>query len=299
MQLQVHNLTKRYGSQIAVESLSFSLQAGEIVGFLGPNGAGKSTTFRMLTGYLQPDTGEIIFNNWKIGPDTRLIQKHIGYLPEHNPLYGDLYVREFLTFAGGLYGMKGKSLRQRVEYVIEVVGLSPEAHKRIAQLSKGYRQRVGIAQAMLHKPALLILDEPTSGLDPNQVQEIRALIRALGKESAILFSSHILSEVQAIAHRILILHKGKLVLDTPLDKLETSLKTKRYRVELSAPNSSWDLPQEVQIQTVSPTLFLLEAPPSIPLPNLIYEHSLKHHNPLLRLEEVPTSLEEVFQAVTG
>ncbi|MGQ9863797.1 MAG: ATP-binding cassette domain-containing protein [Bacteroidia bacterium] len=299
MPLQVHSLTKRYGNQIAVDSLSFSLHAGEIVGFLGPNGAGKSTTFRMLTGYLQPDAGEITFHSWKMGRDTQLIQKHIGYLPEHNPLYGDLYVREFLTFAGGLYGMKGKTLRQRVDQVIEAVGLTPEAHKRVAQLSKGYRQRVGIAQAILHKPALLILDEPTSGLDPNQVQEIRALIRTLGKESAILFSSHILSEVQAIAHRILILHKGKLVLDTPLDKLESSLKTKRYRVELSAPNLPWELPQEVHIQTLSPTLFLLEAPPSIPLPNLIYQQSLKHHNPLLRLEEIPTSLEEVFQALTA
>ena len=219
MSILVSQLTKQYGSQKAIDSLSFTLRPGEIVGFLGPNGAGKSTTMKLLTGYLTPTEGRAVVNGHDLADDAMAARRAIGYLPEHNPLYLDMYVREFLLFVGKLYGMKGKPLQARLEEMVQLCGLTVEQHKKIGQLSKGYRQRVGLAQALLHDPAVLILDEPTTGLDPNQLTEIRALIRTAGADKTVLFSTHIMQEVEALCDRVIIISKGKIVADSPLSTL--------------------------------------------------------------------------------
>ena len=219
MSILVSQLTKQYGSQKAIDSLSFELRPGEIVGFLGPNGAGKSTTMKLLTGYLKPTEGRAVVNGHDLAHDARQARKAVGYLPEHNPLYLDMYVREFLIFVGKLYGMKGKPLKTRVDEMVQLCGLTVEQHKKIGQLSKGYRQRVGLAQALLHDPAVLILDEPTTGLDPNQLSEIRNLIRTAGADKTVLFSTHIMQEVEALCDRVIIINKGKIVADSPLATL--------------------------------------------------------------------------------
>jgi ABC-2 type transport system ATP-binding protein len=219
MSIEVHQLTKTYGTQKAVDQISFQAKPGEIVGFLGPNGAGKSTTMKMISGYLEPDGGEIMVCGLKVKSGDLLTQKRIGYLPELNPLYPDMYVREYLGFIAGLHKVSNNKVR--IEEAIELTGLQREAHKQIHQLSKGYKQRVGLAAAIIHNPDVLILDEPTSGLDPNQIIEIRNLIQLLGKDKTILFSSHILQEVEAICDRMIIIHKGKIVADSTLAELTT------------------------------------------------------------------------------
>ena len=225
MSIQVRKLTKVYGTQRAVQGLDFEVSPGEIVGFLGPNGAGKSTTMKILTGYLQPSQGEVKIKGYDILSQPKEAKREIGYLPEHNPLYLDMYVREFLTFVGELYGLKGQVLRSRVEEMVEQCGLTVERRKKIGQLSKGYRQRVGLAQAFLHEPSVLILDEPTTGLDPNQLVEIRELIRTLGQNKTVLFSTHIMQEVEALCSRVLVINRGTLVANTPLDTLKASGKS--------------------------------------------------------------------------
>jgi ABC-2 type transport system ATP-binding protein len=220
MSISVHHLSKTYGIQKAVDQISFEAKPGEIVGFLGPNGAGKSSTMKMITGYMQADGGSIEVCGMEVTPNGILTKKKIGYLPELNPLYPDMYVREYLSFIGGLHQIYDK--KKRVEEVIQQTGLSAEANKQIHQLSKGYKQRVGLAAAIVHDPEVLILDEPTSGLDPNQIIEIRNLIKSLGKDKTILFSSHILQEVEAICDRVIIIHKGKIVADSSLAELKSS-----------------------------------------------------------------------------
>jgi ABC-2 type transport system ATP-binding protein len=218
MFIQVKNLSKNYGKQSAVQDLNFRLEEGQIVGFLGPNGAGKSTTLKMMMGLIRPSDGSILIDGKDPQEQEIALKKQIGYLAENNPLYPDMYVREFLAFIGNIHQLK--NLDQRIQEVIEWVGLQKEAHKKIQELSKGYQQRVGIAMAILHNPSILILDEPTSGLDPNQRAEIRDLIKSLQKDRIILFSSHILSEVEAICDRVLLLHQGKLVSDSPMKDIK-------------------------------------------------------------------------------
>lgn len=218
MFIQVKNLSKNYGKQSAVQDLNFRLEEGQIVGFLGPNGAGKSTTLKMMMGLIRPSDGSILIDGKDPQEQEVALKKRIGYLAENNPLYPDMYVREFLAFIGNIHQLK--NLDQRIQEVIEWVGLQKEAHKKIQELSKGYQQRVGIAMAILHNPSILILDEPTSGLDPNQRAEIRDLIKSLQKDRIILFSSHILSEVEAICDRVLLLHQGKLVSDSPMKDIK-------------------------------------------------------------------------------
>jgi ABC-2 type transport system ATP-binding protein len=218
MSIEVKNLTKIYGTQKAVNDISFTINKGEIVGFLGPNGAGKSTTMKMVTGYLQPDGGNALVCGIETAVQPLEAKKKIGYLPESNALYYDMYVREYLEFVGGIYEVK--DLKTRIENCIKKVGLTPEANKKIGQLSKGYKQRVGLAAALIHNPEVLILDEPTSGLDPNQIVEIREVIKELGKEKTVLFSSHIMQEVQAICDRVIIINKGTIVADDQLSKLQ-------------------------------------------------------------------------------
>jgi ABC-2 type transport system ATP-binding protein len=219
MSIQVTNLSKIYGTQRAIDGISFNLKPGEIVGFLGPNGAGKSTTMKILTGYLKPTSGTALVSDFDVITQPMPARRAIGYLPEHNPLYLDMYVKEFLLFSGKLYGMGGDILKTRVDEMVLMCGLEAEKHKKIGQLSKGYRQRVGLAQSFLHNPEVLILDEPTTGLDPNQILEIRELIRTAGRNKTVLFSTHIMQEVEALCDRVIIINKGKVVSDSSLDTL--------------------------------------------------------------------------------
>ncbi len=216
MSIEIRNITKNYGTQKALDNISFSIRKGEIVGFLGPNGAGKSTTMKILNGFVKATEGEVFVNEIDVAQNPIEAQKHIGYLPEHNPQYLEMYVREYLLFCAAIHKV-GKS---NVEDIIEKVGLTPEAHKKIKQLSKGYRQRVGLASAMLHNPDVLILDEPTTGLDPNQLVEIRNLIKEIGADKTVLFSTHIMQEVEAICDRVIIIDKGVIVADKQIDELK-------------------------------------------------------------------------------
>jgi ABC-2 type transport system ATP-binding protein len=237
MSIKVDHLLKQYGTQRAVDNISFEIGKGEIVGFLGPNGAGKSTTMKMITGYLQPDAGSIEICGLPVQGESLNTKKKIGYLPELNPLYTDMYVREYLGVMAGLHGMD--SAKGRIDEVIAVTGLKPESHKEIGQLSKGYKQRVGLAAALLHDPEVLILDEPTTGLDPNQIIEIREVIRNLGTEKTILFSTHILQEVEALCSRVIIIHKGKIAVDAALnDLLSGTLQKDMNDVSLQAQSRS-------------------------------------------------------------
>lgn len=212
MSIEVKNITKLYGEQKALDNVSFSIKKGEIVGFLGPNGAGKSTMMKIITGYINASEGEVFVNNFDVSTHKLELQKSIGYLPENNPLYLDMYVREYLQFNASVH----KISKDEIEKVIVKVGLTPEAHKKINQLSKGYRQRVGLAAALLHNPEVLILDEPTTGMDPNQLAEIRSLIKEVGKDKTVLFSTHILQEVEAVCDRVILIHNGKIIADKNL-----------------------------------------------------------------------------------
>ncbi len=220
MSIKVQNLSKVYGTQRAVDNISFEVNKGEIIGFLGPNGAGKSTTMKILTGYIPATEGTVAVNGFDVKTSPMQVKAHIGYLPEHNPLYLDMYVKEFLDFAGSLYGLKGRTLQIKIDETIERVSLGLEKHKKIGQLSKGYRQRVGLAQALIHNPDVLILDEPTTGLDPNQLVEIRDLIKNVGKDKTVIFSTHIMQEVEAICDRVVIINRGKIVADSTLSELK-------------------------------------------------------------------------------
>jgi len=220
MSIEVKNITKVYGEQKALDSISFSVNKGEIVGFLGPNGAGKSTLMKILTTYLTADEGEASVNGFDVLSQSKQVQQSVGYLPEHNPLYLDLYVREYLEFNADLH----KVSKSKIEEVIQLTGLTPESHKKIGELSKGYRQRVGLATALLHNPEVLILDEPTTGLDPNQLVEIRELIKNIGKDKTVFLSTHIMQEVEAICDRIIIINKGKLVEDASISELGKNLE---------------------------------------------------------------------------
>jgi len=227
MSIEVKNISKSYGDQKALNNISFSIKKGEIVGFLGPNGAGKSTLMKILTTYLAADEGTALVNEQDVNSNPKAVQLSIGYLPEHNPLYLNLYVREYLAFNADVY----KVAKYRIEEVIQLTGLNTESHKKISQLSKGYRQRVGLANALLHNPDVLILDEPTTGLDPNQLLEIRNVIKNAGKDKTVFLSTHIMQEVEAICDRVIIIDKGKIVADKKLDHLISEDKQQIIEVE--------------------------------------------------------------------
>lgn len=230
MAIEVNNISKSYGAQKALDKISFSIEKGEIVGFLGPNGAGKSTLMKILTTYIAADEGDATVNGFDVNSQAKVVQQSIGYLPEHNPLYLDLYVREYLSFNADVY----KVTKSRIEEVIQLTGLSNESHKKIGQLSKGFRQRVGLANALLHNPDVLILDEPTTGLDPNQLAEIRNVIKNVGKDKTVFLSTHIMQEVEAICDRVIIIDRGKIVVDKKLDDLIFANKDQIIEVEFDA-----------------------------------------------------------------
>jgi ABC-2 type transport system ATP-binding protein len=243
MDIQIEHLTKKFGGQRAVDNISFEVKTGEILGFLGPNGAGKTTTIRIITNYLVPTEGKIIVGGKSLSDDAEEIKKHIGYLPENNPLYTDMPVIDYLEFAALLQGIPKKQINYRIMEMVRVCGLNAEKHKKIGELSRGFRQRVGLAQAMIHDPEILIMDEPTSGLDPNQIVEIRRLIRELGKEKTVILSTHILPEVEATCDRILIINRGKIVADGTPDTLRKQAKGQEILlvcVEDGSPNEVFE-----------------------------------------------------------
>ena len=300
MSIKVSGLQKNYGEQRAVDNISFEIGRGEIVGFLGPNGAGKSTTMKMITGYLEPDGGKIEVAGVTMEDPILLRKKKIGYLPEANPLYHDMYVREYLAFIAGVHRIEDP--RAAIDHVISITGLTPEKHKKIGQLSKGYKQRVGLAAALIHDPEVLILDEPTSGLDPNQIMEIRDVIRGLGKNKTILFSSHILQEVEALCERVIIIQKGRLIVDDRLDRLAADSSHPQVRVSFrEVLEDAWlrRLPAVIRADRKDPNTWVLETTDSEALNKQLMEMALQHSLNIVSLQAESRNLEEVFRDLTA
>lgn len=303
MSVSVHDLSKWYSTQKAVDNISFEVKKGEILGFLGPNGAGKSTTMKMLTCYLPPSSGKAAVCGLDIIEQSFEVKQKIGYLPENNPLYHDMYVKEFLEFALNVQCQNsGINTQKRIKDTIDMVGLNLEQHKKIGQLSKGYKQRVGLAQALIHQPEVLILDEPTSGLDPNQLTDIRKLIKELGKDKTILFSTHIMQEVQAVCDRVIIINKGKLVADDKPENLQ-KLLSNEVVIEVEFENSiTMNELQKIQqvhlIDKISDTSFILHGKDSVQLRKDIFAFAVSKNNPLLTLKQENKSLEDIFQLLT-
>lgn len=303
MSIQLKNISKRFGDQWAVNDISFKVKSGEVVGFIGPNGAGKSTTMKMITGFLPPTSGEIFVNGLNIREETMEIKKIIGYLPENNPLYYEMYVKEYLHYAAGLYGINGKTASSRVNDIIELVGLLPEKHKKIGKLSKGYKQRVGISQALIHDPQVLILDEPTSGLDPNQIIEIRNLISNVGKEKTVILSTHIMQEVEAICDRVIILDEGCIRADEVADEIGRDRQSgQTIQVELEAHVSPeiWKKIEGVEdVRELPGNIYLLASTLSKDLRSTIFQFAVEQNLTILSLNKKEKSLEEVFMELTA
>ena len=300
MSITVSNLSKNYGSQRAVNDISFSFHKNEIVGFLGPNGAGKSTTMKMITGYLASDGGQIDVCGIPVETTNTLTKTKIGYLPEANPLYTEMYVREYLGFIAGIH--KVKSTQKRVEEVIELVGLQSESHKKIGQLSKGYKQRVGLAATLVHDPEVLILDEPTTGLDPNQIIEIREVIKKLGEHKTVLFSSHIMQEVEALCDRVIIINKGKIVADDKLNHLKKG-DTGKHHVTVRFKESIKvemleSIEEAIHVTVSADHSFVIETLSPEHLKKKLFEFSLQHQLNIISLNSENQSLENIFKQLT-
>ena len=300
MSIKLASVSKYYGAQAAVKDLSFEAYPNEILGVLGPNGAGKSTTMKMICGYLPQDAGSIEMNGEQIQSDPIKFKSQIGYLPESNPLYLDMYVREFLLFCAGVHQIDDK--KKRIDEVIEMTGLGQEQHKTINQLSKGYRQRVGLAQAILHDPQVLVLDEPTSGLDPNQLVEIRQLIKDLGQEKTVLFSSHILQEVQQICDRIIVLNQGELVANSTIEDLNTfqeytSLVLVSFEKEIEIQKYLNQIPLDLIHQT-SRSSYEIKSNEADQLKKELFDIAVAQQNRITALNESTSSFEDIFQSLT-
>lgn len=298
MSIEVRNVFKYYGEQAAVKGISFSVKSGEIVGFLGPNGAGKSTTMKMITGFIPATSGEILVSGMPVGTDQLNPKQKIGYLPENNPLYLDMYVREYLDFVAGIYKLSNRS--ERVDLMIDTLGLEIEQNKKIGALSKGFRQRVGLAQAMIHDPEVLILDEPTSGLDPNQLVEIRELIKSIGKEKTLMLSTHIMQEAEAICDRVVILSKGEIVADTPTQRLHDQSEIKTVFVEFEGKVTKSQLSKIKDINKVDQKdngwlLYSKSVDPRAEISRFSQEHNLI----ILTLQLEQKSLSSVFKDLTN
>lgn len=308
MSITVNNLSKIYGTQKAVDDISFTISKGEIVGFLGPNGAGKSTTMKIIAGYLNASAGHASVCDILVDENNNETKKKIGYLPEANPLYYDMYIREYIDFITNVHAVKDKT--EKIEEVIKTVGLTAEANKKIGQLSKGYKQRVGLAAALIHNPEVLILDEPTSGLDPNQIVEIRALIKKLGTDKTVLFSSHILQEVQAICDRVIIISKGKIVADDLLSNLQKEkTDVQVVQVTFKEPISSELLHSMIDVsnieqllasnQLAGPAVYKLQTTNAESVRKQLLELSLKNNLNIVSLQSEHNSLEEIFKSLTS
>ncbi|NOT91506.1 gliding motility-associated ABC transporter ATP-binding subunit GldA [Ferruginibacter sp.] len=301
MSITVNNLSKIYGAQKAVNNISFTINKGEIVGFLGPNGAGKSTTMKMITGYLKADGGNAVVCGITVEENSNETKKKIGYLPEANPLYYDMFVREYLEFVSNVHEVSNK--KEKIEEVITTVGLSVEANKKIGQLSKGYKQRVGLAAALIHNPDVLILDEPTSGLDPNQIVEIREVIKELGKNKTVLFSSHIMQEVEAICDRVIIINKGNIVADEQLSTLQKN-KTNNHAVlvqfkEAVSKEALKNLKEVSEVEQLATGNWKLNTNDPETVRKQLMELSLQNNWNIVSLQSESSSLEEVFRNLTS
>jgi len=303
----VENLTKKYGDQKAVDDISFDVKPGEVVGFLGPNGAGKSTTMRMVTCYMAPTHGKITVEGYQADEHPEEIKKKIGYLPENNPLYTDMAIIDYLKFCAEVQGVGKDIVNTRVREMVDICGLNLERHKKINELSKGFRQRVGLAQAMIHDPEVLILDEPTSGLDPNQIVEIRNLIKELGKEKTVILSSHILSEVEATCDRILIINRGKIVADGTSDTLRQQAQGQELvSVKIDGDESRVKKAllglasvEKVNEQENRKGFFLVQSKPELSSRKDIFDLCVKNKWYLLEMTGIETKLEDVFREVTN
>ncbi|MEO0468740.1 MAG: ATP-binding cassette domain-containing protein [Bacteroidota bacterium] len=302
--ISVQNLTKIYGEQRAIDDLSFEVSRGEVLGFLGPNGAGKTTTMKIITSFLQPDEGTVSLDEFNIFEHPLEIRRRVGYLPEHNPLYLDMYVHEFLEFVGRMYRLDKTKRKKRIAEVIEMTGLGREQHKKIGMLSKGYKQRTGLSQALLHDPQLLILDEPTTGLDPNQIVDIRNLIREVGKDKTVIFSSHILSEVESIANRVVIINQGKIVADAPTAGIRDLAQDEtRVSVEFEQPGFAMDKIEALEgvhkVEQLGERQFNIYSEPETDVRRALFEACVAQENIILALSKETYTLEEAFRKLTA
>lgn len=301
MTIQISQVSKFYGSQKALNEVSFEIETGELVGFLGPNGAGKSTLMKIITGYLAADEGKVNINGETVETKNVAIRSQIGYLPENNPLYTDLYVREYLEMVAGFYQLRNK--KEQVLKMVELTGLKKEQHKKIGALSKGFRQRVGLAQALIHDPAVLILDEPTTGLDPNQLEEIRQLILTISTNKTVMLSTHIMQEVEAICSRVIIINKGVIAADGSIDQLKTGQFAKNQEIIIEFDKTPdlkalGKLSGVGKIERINQTTFLVESANNSDLRPAIFKFAVDNQLVLLTLKEQQQSLENVFQDLT-
>ncbi len=297
MSIEVEHISKTYGNQKALNAVSFKVNKGEIVGFLGPNGAGKSTMMKILTTYIEASDGVAKVSNFDVKSASKEVQKRVGYLPEHNPLYLDMYVKEYLSFNAGVYKVE----KSRIDEVIALTGLTPEAHKTIGQLSKGYRQRVGLANALLHNPEVLILDEPTTGLDPNQLIDIRHLITSLGKEKTVFLSTHIMQEVEAMCDRVIIINKGEIVADKTLkdlrdEKVQTVIVEFDYRVEEAF---LLKLPKVTKVENTFDFIYEITFSTTEDMRSHVFDFAHDNQLKILQLNQTNASLESLFRELTS
>ena len=301
MSISIEQITKNYGKQIALNNVSFDVKSAEVVGFLGPNGAGKSTLMKIITCFIPPTSGSVKVCGFDVMEESIEVRKNVGYLPEHNPLYTDMYIKEYLGFVAGLY--KLKNIKSKVSEMIDAVGLQEEQHKKIGALSKGYRQRVGLAQSMIHDPKVLILDEPTSGLDPNQLEEIRALVKKIGKQKTVLLSTHIMQEVEAVCDRAIIINKGNIVADDSVDKilLQTE-KNQSLIVEFNGKISEATLKSVrgiLQIQNLGGFKWRILSSKENDLRAAIFKLAVDNNLSVLEMQREEKKLEEVFKELTA
>ena len=301
MSIKVEYISKLYGTQRALDNVSFEVKTGEIVGFLGPNGAGKSTMMKILTCFIPPSAGKASVNGFDVMTQSIDVRKSVGYLPEHNPLYLDMYVKEYLEFIAGLH--KINNVQQRIREMIDITGLEVEQHKRIGQLSKGYRQRVGLAQALIHDPQVLILDEPTTGLDPNQLADIRELIKQVGKEKTVMLSTHIMQEVEILCDRVIIINKGKIITDKETEVLQQGDDNRIViRVEFSAPtdvNKLKRLKGVESVEQLSNNTYHIVTVTARDLRQDIFKFAVDHQLAVLEMNREERKLEDVFKELTG
>ena len=303
MSVFVDNISKFYGKQQVLNNICFEAKRGDVVGFLGPNGAGKSTTMKIITGFIAASSGQTLINGINVEKNPQEASRHIGYLPESNPLYYDMYVREYLKMSGQIYGIK-RNLKNKIDEVLQLTGLLPEAHKKAGQLSKGYRQRLGLAQAILHNPDILILDEPTTGLDPNQIVEIRNLIKNIGKEKTVILSTHIMQEVEAICNRAIVINKGKIVADKSIEALKSMSINPVQHVEVEfLKNQNLDTIKNITfgkiIETYNPQHFLIESAVDDDIRIKIFNFAKNNNLVIITLREKEQHLEEVFRIITN
>jgi len=299
MSIEVNSISKMYGAQKALNNVSFEVGSNEIVGFLGPNGAGKSTMMKILTCYIPPSAGKARVCGFDINEQSIEVRKNIGYLPEHNPLYLDMYVKEFLEFVGGVH--KIKSIKNRIKEMIALTGLEIEQNKKIGALSKGYRQRVGLAQAMIHDPKVLIMDEPTTGLDPNQLEEIRNLIKELGKQKTVMLSTHIMQEVEAVCNRVIIINEGQIVANDETKKLQQSSTRQIITVEFDTVVDEEKLktiPKIDKVKNISGNTWQLISPVKEDMRKVIFDFAVANQLSVLALNKEEQSIEDVFKELT-